>query len=62
MTPLRDFVSILTDHVHEQTRLYAIGAYSAQLPLRAYRYAIADIDRVAIRPAGGIVPQPRSRQ
>ena len=56
-----DFVSILTDHVHEQTRLYAIGAYSAQLPLRAYRYAIADIDRLAIRPTGGIVPQPRSR-
>ena len=56
-----DFVSILADHVHEQTRLYAIGAYSAQLPLRAYRYAIADTGRLAIRPAGGIVPQPRSR-
>ena len=56
-----DFVSILTDHVHEKTRLYAIGAYSAQLPLRAYRYAIADTGRLAIRPAGGIVPHPRSR-
>ena len=56
-----EFISILTDHVHEKTRLYAIGAYSAELPLRAYRYAIADADKVAIRPAGGIVPQPRSR-
>lgn len=56
-----DFISVLSDHVHEKTRLYAIGAYSAQLPLRAYRYAIADIDRLAIRPAGGIVPKPRSR-
>ena len=56
-----EFISILTDHVHENTRLYAIGAYSAELPLRAYRYAISDIDKLAIRPAGGIVPQPRSR-
>ena len=58
---LTEFISILTDHVHEKTRLYAIGAYSAELPLRAYRYAIADADKVAIRPTGGIVPQPRSR-
>lgn len=56
-----EFVSLLTDHVHEKTRLYAIGAYSAELPLRGYRYAIADADRVAIRPTGGVVPQPRSR-
>ena len=58
---LADFVSILADHVHDKTRLYAIGAYSAQLPLRSYRYAIADVDKLATRPAGGIVPQPRSR-
>ena len=58
---LADFISILSDHVHEKTRLYAIGAYSAELPLRAYRYAITDVDQVAIRPAGGTVPQPRSR-
>ena len=56
-----EFVSILTDHVHENTRLYAIGAYSVELPLRAYRYAIVDVDKVAIRPTDGIVPQPRSR-
>ena len=56
-----EFVSILTDHIHEKTRLYAIGAYSAELPLRAYRYAISDTDKLAIRPAGGIVPRPRSR-
>ena len=56
-----EFISILTDHMHEKTRLYAIGAYSAELPLRAYRYAIADMDKLAIRPAGGIVPQSRSR-
>ena len=56
-----EFISILTDHVHGKTRLYAIGAYSADLPLRAYRYAIADVDKVAVRPTGGIVPQPRSR-
>ncbi len=55
------FISILTDHIHENTRLYAIGAYSAELPLRAYRYAISDMDKLAIQPAGGIVPQPRSR-
>ena len=48
-----DFVSVLANHVHEQTRVYAIGAYSAQLPLRAYRYAIADTGKLAIldRPA-----------
>ena len=56
-----EFISILSNHIHEKTRLYAIGAYAAELPLRAYRYAIADIDKVAIRPAGGTVPQPRSR-
>ena len=56
-----EFVSLLTDHVHEKTRLYAIGAYAEELPLRAYRYAIADADKVAIRPTGGVVPQPRSR-
>ena len=56
-----EFISILNEHIHERTRLYAIGAYSAELPLQAYRYAISDVDKVAIRPAGGIVPQPRSR-
>ena len=56
-----EFVSLLTDHVHEKTRLYAIGAYAVELPLRAYRYAISDADKVAIRPTGGVVPQPRSR-
>ena len=56
-----DFVLALSDHVHEKTRLYAIGAYSAQLPLKAYRYAIADADRLAIRATGGVVPRPRSR-
>ena len=56
-----EFISILTDHIHETTRLYAIGAYSSELPLRAYRYAISDIDKLAIRPTGGIVPRPRSR-
>ena len=56
-----EFVSILADRVHERTRLYAIGAYAAELPLRAYRYAISDIDQVAIRPGGGMVPRPRSR-
>ncbi len=56
-----DFIAALSDHVHERTRLYAIGAYSAQLPLKAYRYCIADSDRIAIRPAGEIVPHPRSR-
>ena len=58
---LAEFISILADHVHEKTRLYVIGAYSAKVPLRAYRYAISDIDKVAIRPAGGNVPQPRSQ-
>lgn len=56
-----EFISVLNGHVHEKTRLYAIGAYSAELPLKAYRYAIADVDKVAIRPAGGVVPRPRSR-
>ena len=56
-----EFMSALSDHVHDKTRLYAIGAYAAELPLRAYRYAIADIDKVAIQPIGGVVPQPRSR-
>ena len=56
-----EFISILTDHVHEETRLYAIGAYSAELPLKAYRYAVADMDKLAIQPTGGIVPKPRSR-
>ena len=56
-----DFNAALSDHVHETTRLYAIGAYSTKLPLRAYRYCIADSDRVAIRPSGGIVPHPRDR-
>ena len=55
------FVLALSDHVHERTRLYAIGAYSSQLPLQAYRYAIADADRLAIRATGGAVPRPRSR-
>ena len=58
---LADFISVLADHIHEKTRLYAIGAYSADLPLRAYRYAIAGEDTLAIRPAGGVVPQPRVR-
>ena len=58
---LAEFISILTDHVHEKTLLYAIGAYAAELPLRAYRYAITDVDKVAIRATGGIVPHPRSR-
>ena len=56
-----EFVDVLADHVHEKTRLYAIGAYSEQLPLKAYRYAIADTGRLAIRPAGGTAPEPRSR-
>ena len=55
------FLSILTDHVHEKTRLYSICAYMAKSPLRACRYAISDVDRLAIRPVEGIVPQPRSR-
>ena len=41
-------------------RLHAMGAHLADLPLRAYHYAIADIDRLAIRPAGGTVPHPRT--
>ncbi len=58
---LAEFMSILSDRVHRRTRLYAIGAYMPGSSLRACRYAISDIDRLAIRPAGGIVPQPRSR-
>ncbi len=56
------FISILNDHIHEKTRLYAIGAYSVELPIRPYRYAIADIDKLAIRPAAGTVPRPRSHE
>ena len=55
------FVKTLAGHVHEKTRLYAIGAYSAQLPLKAYRYALADGGKLAIRPVGGFVPRSRSR-
>ena len=58
---LAEFLSILTDHVHEKTRLYAICAYIAKSPLRACRYAMSDTGKLAIRPAGGIVPRPRSR-
>lgn len=56
-----EFVSALANHVHDKTRLYAIGAYSAQVPLKAYRYAISDVDRLAIRVGTGAVPRPRSR-
>ena len=60
-TAFADFIECLAEHVHESTRLYTIGAYSSQVPLKAYRYAIHDDDRLAIRPVGGVVPQPRSR-
>lgn len=57
-----DFIAKLSEHVHDKTLLYAIGAYSAELPLKSYRYAIADSGRIAIRPSGGIVPRPRARK
>ena len=56
-----EFISILTDHVHERTRLYAIGAYAADLPLKAHRYGRADVARLAMRAGHGTVPRPRSR-
>ena len=56
-----DFIAALSDHVHETTGLYAIGAYSNSVPLRAYRYSIADSDRITIRPSGAMVPHPRDR-
>lgn len=56
-----DFVAALSGHVHAHTRLYAIGAYSAQLPLRACRYAIADRDTLAMRPSDDLLPKPRTR-
>lgn len=56
-----EFISILGGRVHERTRLYAIGAHAAELPLRAYRYAVCDVDRVAIRPIGCTAPRPRLR-
>ena len=56
-----DFVSALGNHVHERSRIHAIGAYSAEAPLRAHRYAIASVHRLAIRPVAEQVPHARSQ-
>lgn len=55
-----DFLTALAGHVHDRTWLYAIGAYSSRISIKARRYAIQDSDRLAVRPTKGVVPRPRS--
>ena len=56
-----EFVATLGNHVHENSRIYAIGAYSTEVPLRAHRYAITSVHRLAIRPVPERVPHARSQ-
>ena len=56
-----EFVSALGNHVHERSRIYAVGAYSTEVPLRAHRYAITSVHRLAIRPVPEQVPHARSQ-
>ncbi len=56
-----EFVAALGNHVHERTRIYAIGAYSTEALLRAHRYAITSVHRLAIRPVAERVPHARTQ-
>ena len=58
---LAEFVSALGNHVHENSRIHAIGAYSTEVPLRAHRYAIASVHRLAMRPVAERAPHARSQ-